>query len=247
MMNYKNIWFDKNKLTDGDRETVLVLSDFENNIKNQIISTGFSMKDREHYAFEKVNNHKDMDLFVYWFYDYILEHGKIPSQSEYRNHYLDNVKWKNVIYNRENRPFRKIYWETRLERNYMSIVRDCHLYLMVYESKKFDNVFYSIKQDIEDKLDLVVEKNKIKLGLKLFTDTENAERELKRKERVESKFHIKEKQGFDSVVCKICLENCASDKIRLYSSDVIQTIQSEISKKLVDNPMLEIVRGLRKC
>lgn len=73
------------------------------------------------------------------------------------------------------------YIESRLARFYASIMREFHFYHLVKESNLFDKVSYSLKQDIEHKIDCLVEKDKESIGIQLRVKTANAKRYAEKK------------------------------------------------------------------
>ena len=63
----------------------------------------------------------------------------------------------------------------RVLRTYPSLIRDFHFYLLCYESEFFDKVQYSLRTDVYDGIDLIVEKENFKFAVALFTNTKRAE------------------------------------------------------------------------
>ena len=70
----------------------------------------------------------------------------------------------------------------RIHRAYPSLVRDYHFFHILKESGKFDNVMYSLRQDVAEGIDLQVEKNGRKFFLSLFVETDNSHKYRRIKE-----------------------------------------------------------------
>ncbi len=111
------------------------------------------------------------------FYKYIYENELIPSPKEIVDLYFEfyeselvqegcNVRFNGSIYKKENII-------GRILRTYPSLIRDFHFYLLATESKMFDKVFYSYKDDINGK-DITIKQNDIVYVISLFVNTKRS-------------------------------------------------------------------------
>lgn len=62
----------------------------------------------------------------------------------------------------------------RLHRAYPSFLRDFHFYVMASESNLFEKVAYSVREDVINKTDVLIEDQGRRLQVAIFLDTENS-------------------------------------------------------------------------
>lgn len=70
--------------------------------------------------------------------------------------------------------------KARVFRTYPSLIRDFHFYLLCYESKAFDKVYYSLESDFKQGIDVRVTKNGVHYAVALFVQTKRS-KEFKQK------------------------------------------------------------------
>lgn len=109
--------------------------------------------------------------FVAFFYYYLFLHKRIPSQSQYTKFYLDlNINWVNQEFDTNSIT----YLLGRIARFYPSMLRDYHFYHLLKESEFFEEVRYSLEEDIFSKNDILVKRNGEWYGLQMRTLTNNS-------------------------------------------------------------------------
>ncbi|MCP4649616.1 MAG: TaqI family restriction endonuclease [PVC group bacterium] len=111
-------------------------------------------------------------MFVISFYSFLIQKGNMPSQDDFWEHYLaENSRWfDSAGLTSEQKEGLK----ARVFRTYPSLVRDIHFCLLLKEGNLFAVVLYNEKLDIENGIDLIVEKNGRFFAVNLFTDTRRA-------------------------------------------------------------------------
>lgn len=112
------------------------------------------------------------------FFYYLYHYQRLPRPKEFVDFYKTlNEKW--VV--EKVKPEYMGGLNGRLARFYASIVREFHFYHLIKESGKFDRVSYTLRQDIEHKIDVLVEKDKRKFGIQLRVNTKNSKAFAERK------------------------------------------------------------------
>ncbi|WP_224487852.1 hypothetical protein [Robertkochia flava] len=124
--------------------------------------------------------------FIYSFYFLVFNSKRIPSEKEFLNHYfgvgfkLENGKYYN-LQSPDSKPINIEAVKGRALRTYPSLIRDYHFFLMCTESKLFDKVTYSIRQDYKNGVDLIITQNEVEysISLKLASKRSNVYKSLK--------------------------------------------------------------------
>ena len=128
-------------------------------------------------------------IFVRSFYNYILEHKVIPSQSGFFQYYVnENKDSKNIqkLTDHQHEALR-----ARLYRAYPSYIRDLHFGKFLTEKGYFDEVVYNVNMDIKDGIDLLISFGKRKFSINLHTSTSRAKKAReKKKDRHEEHNYI---------------------------------------------------------
>lgn len=104
--------------------------------------------------------------FIVSFFSYVFENDYIPNEEDFCNRYLQNIENKSKI------EIEGI--KNRLLRSYPSIIRDFHFYLKCEESDIFDKVYYSLKEDYFEGLDLSIVYKEARFGVALHVNTKRA-------------------------------------------------------------------------
>lgn len=83
------------------------------------------------------------------------------------------------------RPETKKAWIQRCKKAWASLVRDVHFAFLMFEAQErdnyFDNVWFSIKKDIEDGADLIIENGDKTYHINLFVDSAKSQKFLNKK------------------------------------------------------------------
>lgn len=127
---------------------------------------------------DTIENQTNPPLMASFFYYYIYCYQSLPTQQQFSEFYRAlNEKWvkSNLI------PTQKEAFESRLARFYASIVREFHFYHLAKESGKFQQVYYTLGQDIENKMDCLVEKEGVKMGIQLRVQTASSKKYAEKK------------------------------------------------------------------
>lgn len=106
---------------------------------------------------------------VGYFYYFLHVYRRIPTQAEYIKFYcVANKSWvlKNVSEKGKMEAF-----IGRLSRFYPSMLRDIHFYHVLKESEEFEKVLFTLKYDLESKVDIFVKKKSRWFGIQLRTMT----------------------------------------------------------------------------
>jgi len=136
-------------------------------------------------------NSKEADYYnippiVVPFYYYIVKSkGNIPTQEQllkaYRKLYSKDM---GILVDRKDYDdIQEIHIKERIYRAYPSIVRDFHFYAMCSESKAFDAVILSTREDMENNTDLYLEIGGFKVRVELFVNTAPSEEWYNTKEK----------------------------------------------------------------
>jgi len=159
-------------------------------------------------------------LFIQSFYKFSITKQKIPSQKEFHSFYLENDENYKFIQTEyltftENE---KIYFEKRMNRAYVSIIRDLHVSLVLRE-RKF-NVIYNMEIDANYGFDIIIiNKNNIRTGFKLRVDTQRSNDYMEKKKRLQKQ----EKVVDFSIDFVLADKKCRIiNKVWLYSEDQIK-------------------------
>ena len=96
----------------------------------------------------------------------------MPTEDVFFTEYL---KWMNISltdkkFRFNNQEFNVSGLKCRILRTYPSLIRDIHFYYFLLESKKFDDVKYSLKKDLNG-TDLTISKNGIEFCVSIFIDS----------------------------------------------------------------------------
>ncbi|QST02793.1 hypothetical protein IMZ31_19785 (plasmid) [Pontibacillus sp. ALD_SL1] len=126
------------------------------------------MSNREKH--ETIERKKNPPLMAAYFYYYLYYYKKLPTQKEFKTHYRRcNSTW---IYHHIGKVYYKAF-EARLDRFYASIMRDLHFYHLAKEEGDFE-IAFTLQQDIEEKIDLLVTFKGQKCGIQLRVGTEDS-------------------------------------------------------------------------
>jgi len=127
-------------------------------------------------VFPQVRN-KDVEwgiqfpMFIPTFYSCVLSLQRIPKQNEFWELYRTEHKMILENYNDE------ILWalQARVFRTYPSIVRDIHFGLFLKNAQSVYEIWYNLKLDIEDGVDLMAISNDKYWALNLFINSTRAQ------------------------------------------------------------------------
>ncbi|HKL40851.1 MAG TPA: hypothetical protein VJ894_09230, partial [Cryomorphaceae bacterium] len=121
--------------------------------------------------------------FALAFYYHLFSRRCIPTEEELYHRYLSfsgkPMNEEELLIDDEAYSVEGV--KARLLRTYPSLIRDFHLYLLLCESGKFENVTYSLSQDYYRGLDLCVYLSGKAFHLSLFIKTKRASLFKKRK------------------------------------------------------------------
>lgn len=121
----------------------------------------------------RIENEKKPPLMATHFFYYLYMYQQMPTPKAFAEFYFAlNQKWVKENIDKA----QKEGLEARIARFYASIVREFHFYHLVKESNMFDKVSYTLKMDIENKIDVLVEKEGLEYGLQLRVGTNNSTR-----------------------------------------------------------------------
>lgn len=67
----------------------------------------------------------------------------------------------------------------RLLRTYPSLIRDLEFYLRLKESRLFEKISYDIDEDLNDEIDITIQKDGIEYGLQLRVESKNSDKYYK--------------------------------------------------------------------
>lgn len=125
------------------------------------------------------------------FYTYLFLQNKIPSSDELISLYIlqyfkplkENLYLIKEEYDQTNEriQFELNVIKARVLRTYPSLIRDFHFYLLCCESDHFEKVYYSLKTDFYEGIDIEVIYKKEKYGISLHTKTKESLHFKKRK------------------------------------------------------------------
>jgi hypothetical protein len=117
------------------------------------------------------------------FFVFLFEKGYLPDQDEFVVQYLTQSfqRDENGQYRYNNVAYRYEGLKTRILRAYPSLIRDTCFYFMASESGLFEDVSYSLRQDVFNGLDIKVVKDGTPYFVSLFTETKNALKYKKKK------------------------------------------------------------------
>lgn len=136
----------------------LTVADIEGFCSRQVLDVRQKRKDRT------VEHAMNPPLMVSYFFYYIDCYQLLPSQETFISFYTAlNNKWMRTYVS-------EIQLEGlrgRLSRFYASIMREFHFYHLVRESGAFEHVSYTLGQDVENKVDVIVQKEETKVGVQL--------------------------------------------------------------------------------
>lgn len=139
--------------------------------------------------------------------------------------------------NSNNNSFRKETkdaWFQRIKKAWASIIRDVHFAFMMFEyqdkNQAFDNVYFSIKKDIEEGADLVIEDKGITYHINLFINSRKSRQffDKKKKERQSKKTAIDIEVPMNFGGPKKELQN-KGDNIWLYTREHVESINELIN------------------
>lgn len=122
---------------------------------------------------KSVEEKSNPPLMASYFFYYLYVYQKLPSQTQFSEFYRGlNEQWIRKNISMEQQPG----LEARLARFFASIMREFHFYHLVKESNAFEAVTYTLRQDIEYKIDVLMTKDFKDFGVQLRVDTNNSKR-----------------------------------------------------------------------
>lgn len=119
---------------------------------------------------DEVEHKMSLPYFVTPFYQYIYINDKIPTQEELYNTYIKHDYFKDHKFSDEI----MVAIKARLLRTYPSLVRDIHFATFIKEKITDMDVFYSIKLDVNEGIDLLLVKDEKYFGVNLYTKTQRS-------------------------------------------------------------------------
>lgn len=161
--------------------------------------------------------------FIYAFYNFVAENNRIPKQLEYWGFYYTQNRNNFSEYIKKNITLLK----ARCMRAFPSFVRDIHFYYILKESKRFDEVKYHPKIDIEYGIDFVVKYRGKRFGINCFIDTERS-----KKGRGKKKFRHSPVTKIVLVDLPVNFKGCKTcGQFFLYSQRELHQLINVLSKK----------------
>lgn len=147
------------------RNIGLTVKDLENQISELVYSGEKRNVD------QGVENFK-FPPFIQIFYFLFFKRLKIPTETEFVNTYFENFgEVKNDFFHIEGRSFALESVKARILRTYPSLIRDIHFIILLEQSRIFDTVRYSLRNDYFDGVDIWLEKDKIVYALSIFLNS----------------------------------------------------------------------------
>ncbi len=118
----------------------------------------------------------NIPYFAHSFYYFIYINDIIPNENQLIETYksINNIVQDEDFLIIENQKVNKNGVINRLLRSYPSLVRDFHFFKLCQESKKFDSVKYSLKKDVFEGTDLIIEQAGKIFCVSIFTKTKRA-------------------------------------------------------------------------
>lgn len=182
------------------RDAEISVSDLEEQISKIQYSPAKGSKDDDA---EKAKLPPFIQVFYYLFFSYL----RIPSEKEFWDTYLE---WIGGINENNEVLIEGIKYQTeglknRLNRTYPSLIRDIHFIYLLEQSKKFEEVEYSLEKDYFNGLDIKVTYKKQEVYVSLFIDTDRSRFYKEKKTRRHDYSIVKEIEfsvGFNSLTKK---------------------------------------------
>lgn len=202
----------------------LSVADIENTYQNMTLDV--MRKKKDSYIENKLHIAPSM---VGYFYYFLKHYGRIPTQIEYiKFYYIANKKW--VFEKVDDGNYHEAFFG-RLSRFYPSMLRDIHFYHLLKESGQFEKVLFTLKYDLEAKIDIFVRKNGKWYGIQLRTKTYRSDQfyhKKKHRNAIETKATL-----IDLPINLQEAEELSTkkDSIKLYGSQHIQQILAYIDEK----------------
>lgn len=180
-------------------------------------------KEKDDYIENKLRIEPSMVGYFYYFLDC---YQRIPTQMEFiKFYYLANKNW--IAKNIGKGNYHKAFFG-RLSRFYPSMLRDIHFYHVLKESKEFDKVLFSLKHDLEAKIDIFVKKNHQWYGIQLRTRTRRSN-EFYEKKKNRNPIHT------EAILIDLPIDlstakslNTRKDSIKLYDTYHVNQVLQEI-------------------
>ena len=188
---------------------------------------------------EKVEKMK-FPFFNKAFYDFIKKNNKLPSQTEFFNHYLSVNSEKKINFKNKKNKLKDIPSDYRnalkvrlFKRVYPSLVRDIHFNVLFSETSLFENKF-SFELDNKLGIDSLIN-NKFAVHLFFYSRSSNFYRNKKKKYRhnyYDNQFTNIELPinpfGFDIYFSDFDFSGKEVGQFYLYSEDEINYLEEEI-------------------
>lgn len=110
------------------------------------------------------------------FFLFTLLKNRIPNEPELVTFYTKSINGSIQLFKEglDAGDFSPEVIQQRIYRAYPSIVREYHFFHLLQESGKFDRVTYSLRKDVADGIDVLLELNGFKFALALYADTPRA-------------------------------------------------------------------------
>lgn len=162
------------------------------------------------------------------FYQYVFLFG-VPSPEELFHLYLKqhfNVSDSLCQLKSTSKSYSIKGLKARIYRSYPSLIRDFHFYLLCYESKLFEKVYYSLNADFKEGVDVRVTYKGKNIAVALFVET-------KRSQSYKKKKYNRHKQ---LTIPEVCITINPFDKANyvgdyaLYQTSHIQQLVEQIQK-----------------
>lgn len=115
------------------------------------------------------------------FYYFIFLHGRIPKEREFYDIYMTLYSGGWRITKEDYSYLEDLYVKEIIHRSYPSFVRDFHFYLLLNEDPFFDTVWYSVRSDVADGIDIYVEKAGELYTIGLFLESAKSRKYLEQK------------------------------------------------------------------
>lgn len=165
---------------------------------------------------------------VGYFYYFLDCYQRIPTQMEYiKFYYLANKKW--ITKNIGTGDYHQAFFG-RLSRFYPSMLRDIHFYHVLKESGQFDKVLFSLKHDLEAKIDIFVKREGQWYGIQLRTKTKRSN-EFYEKKKNRNPIHT------EAILIDLPIDlntakslNTRKDSIKLYDTYHVNQVMDEIQR-----------------
>lgn len=160
MPNFHDLYRNVSKRLSREYLDGLYATGFE--IEEFISKSWISVEKRKPSTF--VDQHMPTKWYSLYFISFIIRNKRIPSQREYSHYFIKENEMQ--LWRSFGSGYADII-KNRINRAYLTNLRELHLYYLLKESSQFEQVLFTVEQKIEYGVDLFVMKNHHWYGLKI--------------------------------------------------------------------------------